>query len=95
MRQPGTLEDDLRLLELIRTHIRGDGSPDEVARILETWTDDQRYTAVLHLVAHVISMASEVAPIYEMTVEQLVDRWEESARQNEVYRQKLMSEDSP
>ena len=90
-KHPG-LEDSLRLLKLVRAHLAGTGSGEPVTRLLETWSDDERFAALQCAIPMIISMASEQAPAYDLTIAELVDRWEASILENEEHRLRLIKE---
>ena len=73
----------MRLLALVRTHLAGDGSGESVTKMLEEWTDDERFAALQCVVPLVLSLASEVAPIRSMSVSQLIDLWQATSEEQE------------
>ena len=86
------MEDGLRLLELVRAHLAGSGSGEPVTRLLETWSDEERFAALQCAIPMIISMASEQAPARGLTIAELVDRWEAAGRENEEHRLRLIKE---
>jgi hypothetical protein len=84
----------LRLLELLRAHDLETGSGVECARLIASWTDEERAGALRSVVPLVISLASEVAPNYGLSIPELIDRWEASVHENERQRIRIISKDS-
>lgn len=73
----------LLLLDLLRAHDLETGSGSECVRMIASWTDEERAGVLRSVTPLIISLASEVAQNYGLTIPELIDRWETSVHQNE------------